>query len=46
MYSLENLIEYGVIGFYKSCEAVQIFLVDRSDESLINFYTILSQIVL
>lgn len=40
MYSLENLIEYGVIGFYKSCEAVQIFLVDRSDESLINFYTI------
>lgn len=40
MYSMENLIEYGVIGFYKSCEAVQIFLVDRSDGSLINFYTI------
>lgn len=40
MYAIEKLIEYGVIGFYKSCEAVQIFLVDRSDESLINFYTI------
>lgn len=40
MCSMEKLIEYGVIGFYKSCEAVQIFLVDRSDDSLINFYTL------
>ena len=37
--SLEELIEYGVIGFYKSCEAIQIFLVDR-DKKYINFFTI------
>lgn len=39
MMSLEELIEYGVIGFYKSCEAIQIFLVDR-DKKYINFFTI------
>ena len=39
MLSLEELFEYGVIGFYKSCEAIQIFLVDR-DSKYTNFFTI------
>lgn len=39
MMSLEELLEYGVIGFYKSCEAIQIFLVDR-DRKYTNFFTI------
>lgn len=42
MHSLEKLLEYGILGFYKSCEAIQIFLIDRRENTnkYINFYTI------
>lgn len=42
MLNLEKLIEYGILGFYKSCEAIQIFLIDRRENTnkYINFYTI------
>ena len=39
MNTLEELLEYGVIGFYKSCEVIQIFLVDK-DMNYLNFFTI------
>lgn len=42
MPNFEELIEYGILGFYKSCEAIQIFLIDRREgmNNYINFYTI------
>jgi len=42
MHSLEKLLEYGILGFYKSCEAIQIFLIDRRENTnkYKNFYTI------
>ena len=40
MKTFHDLIENGVIGFYNSCNVIQIFLIKRNDNSYINLYTI------
>lgn len=40
MESFNDLIENGVIGFYNSCNVIQIFFIKRKDKSYINLYTI------
>lgn len=40
MESFYDLIKNGVIGFYNTCNVIQIFLIKRNDTSYINLYTI------
>lgn len=35
-----DLIKNGTIGFYNSCDAIQIFLINKKDKSYTNLYTI------
>ena len=42
MLPIEELLKPGVLGFYNSCEAVQIYLIDKREnpQKYINVYTI------
>ena len=42
MLPIEELLKPGVLGFYNSCEAVQIYLIDKREnpKKYINVYTI------
>ena len=42
MLQMKELIKPGVLGFYNSCEAIQIYLIDKREnpKKYINVYTI------
>ena len=39
--SFDLLISNGKLGFYKSCEVIEIFLINKLDNSILNIYTLI-----